>query len=162
MSQECMNSNQIKYCFYIFLYVWFVFRTFIDISNNFPAFFSCFTLFLFVCWSLTTLRCAISRTTFHFVRSLAQIELKSLEANSLSSNDTLLVSDNLSNSQKNIAIKSKRIRAYLDKHDNRRIVSWIEDIWLLRDLTLSRTLKERSHLSRSTFFQSTWLCWWNA
>lgn len=70
--------------------------------------------------------------TFHFVRLLTQIDLKSREVNSLSSNDVSSVSDNpsqsrnisdSSNSQNNIAVKSKRNRAYLDKDDNRRIAS---------------------------------------
>lgn len=70
--------------------------------------------------------------TSHFVRSLTQIDLKSREVNSLSSNDVSSVSNNSSqskntsdssNSQNNIAVKSKRNRAYFDKEDDERIAS---------------------------------------
>ncbi len=87
--------------------------------------------------------------TFHFVRSLTQIDLKSCEVNSLSSNDVSSVSDNSSqsrnisdssNSQNNIAVKSKRNRAYLDKDDDRRITSLANR----RHLTSTRSDVEQS------------------
>jgi len=70
--------------------------------------------------------------TFHFVRSLTQIDLKSRKINLLSSNNVLFANNNFSqsrntsnssNSYDNIVVKSKRNRVYSNKDDDKRIAN---------------------------------------
>jgi len=70
--------------------------------------------------------------TSHFVKRYTQLDLKNSQAHSLTSNDVSSVSDNFSssrntqdssNTHNDIAVKSKRNRAYFDKEDDERIAS---------------------------------------
>jgi len=96
----------------------------------------CFTHLLLILrsfWSLTTFRRAISRMTSHFNKRYTQFDLKNPQAHSLASNDVLSINNNLlssrntqdlSNTHDDIAIKSKRNRAYPNKEGDERIASF--------------------------------------